>query len=189
MIRRRSLVCAGGSSARMLVNISRSDGRSRQCGVPGGGQHPLRRLAQPVVPQQRRAFPVAGDYQRPVGSHHRGAPPRALAAFGVESERLRYLGTGEVMPRLAIVPPLGAGTPGSRYSPPGHRLRSASPRHSAENKSLWAERTVVPAHAKLAARDQNVLMAISAGAASNSAISWSRRLNVMDVPAISRDVQ
>jgi len=43
--------------------------------------------------------------------------------------------------------------------------------------------------AKLAARDQNVRMAISAGAASNSAISWSRRLNVMDVPAISRDVQ
>ena len=30
VIRRRSRVCAGGSSARMLVNISRSDGRSRQ---------------------------------------------------------------------------------------------------------------------------------------------------------------
>ena len=36
---------------------------------------------------------------------------------------------------------------------------------------------------------QNVRIAISAGAASRSAISSSRRLSVMDVPAMSSDVQ
>ena len=36
---------------------------------------------------------------------------------------------------------------------------------------------------------QNVRIAISAGAASSSPISWSRRLRVIDTPAMSRDVQ
>jgi len=43
--------------------------------------------------------------------------------------------------------------------------------------------------ARPADRSQKVLIAISAGAASKPAISSSRRLSVIEVPAISSDVQ
>jgi hypothetical protein len=43
--------------------------------------------------------------------------------------------------------------------------------------------------ARLRNRGQNVRMAISAGASSSASISGSSRLSVMDVPAMSSDVQ
>jgi hypothetical protein len=83
----------------------------------------------------------------------------------------------------------GSAATGSRplaqLNPPYVTRPHNSPRYSAAVPSpLIGDRCAGPAPG-----GQNVRIAISAGAASNPSISGSRRLSVMDVPAMSSEVQ